>query len=206
MTASNQSVRRLRAAGLLGIIGVFLVFAAGPAAPEAESPKTNASVTGIPDEWLEGSPESRAKRFDGLKTGEAPPELKVTNWKNGDPLKLSALKGKVVMLDFWATWCGPCIASIPHNNELLERYKADGLVIIGVCNTQGSDEMGKTIESKGIKYPVAADVDDQTVERYAVDSYPDYYFIDRAGKLRIVDCKNDHAEDAIKLLLSEKGK
>lgn len=155
----------------------------------------------IDPDWLEGSAKQR-KRFDSM-VGNAPPALAVGNWLNSEPLELKDLKGKVVLIDCWATWCPPCIASIPHNNKLMEKYGKDGLVIIGVCATRGSNEMEKTAESQGIKYPIAADIKDQTVGAYKVNGFPDYYLIDRAGNLRLADCKNGSVEDAVKALLTE---
>jgi cytochrome c biogenesis protein CcmG/thiol:disulfide interchange protein DsbE len=199
-----------RGVSLVGVLGVVLVLGlvgvglgADRSANEAAAP---AGESQVPDEWLEGTARARAKRFAELKVGENPPALKAENWKNAEPMALADLKGKVVLLDFWATWCGPCLASVPHNNDLYERYKEDGLVVIGVCNSRGADTMAKTAEDRGIKYPVAADLDGATVASFAVDSFPDYYFVDRAGKLRILDCNNDNVEDAIKLLLAEKPK
>ena len=155
----------------------------------------------VKDAWREGDPASRA-RFADLE-GKAPPALSVENWINGKPMKLEDLKGKVVLLDFWATWCGPCINAIPHTNELQAKYKDQGLVIIGVCHTEGSEKMAQTVSDKKIEYPVAADVGKKTIMAYKVSGYPDYYFIDRAGTLRIADCKNGSVEDAIKALLAE---
>src|SRR4051794_34306792 len=205
---ARSSVIR-RGVGLLGALWIMVASSAIAADEQTKQEEQRGVTIGgaeIPDGWLEGTASSRAQRFDGLKVGQAPPELGVSQWKNGEPIELSSLKGKVVLLDFWATWCGPCIASIPHNNELYERYKGDGLVLIGVCHSRGADKMAETAEQKGIKYPVAADRDGQTVAAYAVDSFPDYYFIDRAGRLRILDCKNGNVEDAIKLLLAEPTK
>jgi thiol-disulfide isomerase/thioredoxin len=135
--------------------------------------------------------------------GKAPPELSVQNWINGSGMKLADLKGKVVVLDFWATWCGPCIASIPHTNEMLAKYKDKGLVVIGVCHTEGADKMADTAKEKGIQYPIAADIEGKTVKAFNVDSFPDYYIIDRSGKLRIADCNNDKVEEAVEALLAE---
>jgi thiol-disulfide isomerase/thioredoxin len=160
-----------------------------------------AKEAGVQDAWLEGTAESR-KRFEAIE-GKAAPALTVKEWKNAEAMKVADLKGKVVLLDFWATWCGPCIASIPHTNELQKKYKDKGLVIIGVCHSRGAEKMADMVTEKGIEYPVAADVDGKTDEAYKVDSYPDYYFIDRAGKLRIADCKNGSVEEAIQALLAE---
>jgi thiol-disulfide isomerase/thioredoxin len=158
-------------------------------------------AAGVKEEWFEGDADAR-KRFDTIQ-GKPAPALTAKEWINSDEMKLADLKGKVVLLDFWATWCGPCIASIPHTNELQKKYKDKGLVIIGVCHARGAEKMADTVQSKGIEYPVAADIDGKTDEAYKVDSYPDYYFIDRAGNLRIADCKNASVEDAIQALLAE---
>ena len=85
----------------------------------------------------------------------------------------------------------------------MEKYSND-LVIIGICATNGAEKMEATVADWGIKYPVAADVNGATVAKYHADSFPDYYLIDKAGRLRITDCKNSRIEDAIKLLIEEK--
>jgi peroxiredoxin len=85
----------------------------------------------------------------------------------------------------------------------MDKYKDQGLVVIGVCHERGADKMQQTVKDKGIKYPVAADLTGMTNKAWKVDSYPDYYLIDRAGRLRVADCKNDKIEDAIKALLAE---
>ena len=153
----------------------------------------------VKPEWREGN--DRAE-VDALE-GKAPPELTLKDWTNGKEVKLSDLKGKVVLLDFWATWCGPCIAAIPHTNELQAKHKDKGLVIIAVCNSRGAESMAKVVADRKIQYLTAADVDGKTVEAYRVQSFPDYYLIDRAGNLRIADCRNDAVDQAVEALLAE---
>lgn len=154
--------------------------------------------------WLEGDDEKRARLKRLEEKPEAPPALSVDNWHNSDALKLEDLKGKVIVLDFWATWSPSNKKSIPKHKELIDMYGEQGLVIIGICSTLGSESIKETIETYGINYPVCVDVDNKTNTAYAPNGYSDYYLIDRQGKLRIADCANAKLEDAVKALLSEK--
>ena len=163
--------------------------------------KVAAAAVTIKAEWKEGAGERR-KTIDAME-GKAPPAIKLKDWTNGKSVTLADLKGKVVLLDFWATWCGPCIASIPHTNELQEKYKDKGLFVIGVCATDGAEKMADTVKEKGIRYLVAADVNGATVKAYQNDGFPDYYLIDRSGNLRIADCKNASVDEAVEALLAE---
>ncbi|MCA9294981.1 MAG: TlpA family protein disulfide reductase [Phycisphaerales bacterium] len=132
------------------------------------------------------------------------PELTFT-WSSGErPVKsIWDLRGKVVVLDFWATWCGPCIRSIPHTNELMERYKDDDVVIIGVCHPRGVEQMATMVDTKGIAYPVCADATGTIAGGFAVDGFPDYYIIDREGTLRVADCRNDKLDEALAWMVQE---
>jgi cytochrome c biogenesis protein CcmG/thiol:disulfide interchange protein DsbE len=150
--------------------------------------------------------ENLRSRLDKIQDSESPPPLILADPLNTDTsLSLEDLKGKIVVLDFWATWCGPCIASIPKNNALAKKYKDQGVIFIGVCHTRGAETMKEVTESKGIEYPVAKDVEGQTVEAYQANGFPDYYIIDRHGILRVADCANSKVEDAIKILLAEQA-
>jgi thiol-disulfide isomerase/thioredoxin len=151
---------------------------------------------------LEGDA-ARRSQLDVIQ-GKKAPAIAASRWINSRPMNLSALRGKVVLLDFWGTWCGPCRASIPHMIDLHRNYGRQGLVIIGVHTTEGAENLEAFIKENRIPYAVALDKADRTVKAYRVDSYPDYYFIDRKGILRYADCANGSVDAAIEQLLAEK--
>ncbi len=136
--------------------------------------------------------------------GKPAPPLTVTNWLNSKPLKLDELKGKVVVLEFWGTWCATCIGLIPHHNELAKKYADKGLVFIGICHADGSEKMGEVARRYGIQYPIVVDRENATSHSYKRDSSPDFYLIDRKGNLRWADIETDDVEKGIELLINEK--
>ncbi len=154
--------------------------------------------------WREGDAAKRARLKELEEKADTPPALSVENWINSGPMELADLKGKVVVLDFWATWAGPSIRKIEYHNELAAKYADQGLVLIGVSATYGGEALAATVNEHGIQYPVCVDIDNKTNTAYGPNGFPDYYVIDKAGKLRIADCANASIEDAIKALLAEK--
>ena len=151
-----------------------------------------------------GEGDAARRKLLATLEGKPAPALEVTNWVNSATTSLADLKGKIVVLDFWGVWCAPCIASIPHNNELAAKYRAAGVVFVGVCHPKDVEKMAATAKEKGLKYATAQDPAGATIKAYKVDSFPDYYIIDREGILRLADCANDKVESAIKQLLAEK--
>lgn len=169
----------------------------------APAPPNNTSkVFNIDASWFQGTKEERG-RFARLLRSDQAPELTVNQWANSTALDLQSEEGKVVVVTFWSTWCPPCLNSIRFNNKLYQHYKNKNVTFIGVCANEGSQDMAKIIESKGIQYPVCCDVpSNKSILTYEVQSIPSYFVIDRTGRLRFADVKRGRVDDAIEYLLS----
>lgn len=161
----------------------------------------------FPKAWFFHTRPEQIERHEKL-IGEKMPELKLTDWKNvkeGFDVKKD-LEGKVVVIDFWATWCGPCIAAVPKNNKLVEKYKDEDFVFIGICGSaNGQDKMDDTAEKHKMAYPLAKDSSLETAKKWEVMWWPTYAVVDKHGKLRAIGLKPDHVEAVVKKLLKEDG-
>jgi thiol-disulfide isomerase/thioredoxin len=153
-------------------------------------------------------------------TASAPPEIKVVEWIDQQPVRLADLKGKVVLLDFWATWCGPCRYTIPKINALHRKYKDRGLVVIGLTEFEGEADgrsMTRAEETEflrrfkrkqSIGYGFGVEDGKETAHSYGVVSIPTTVLIDRRGRVRLLTISaSDFEEDAlasmVKKLLDE---
>ena len=113
-----------------------------------------------------------------LWQGVPAPDFAVTTL-DGQTLKLSEFKGKRVVVDFWATWCPPCVKEIPHFIQLRTETPADEVVIVGI-SSEDAETLQPFIKKKGVNYPIAA-TDELPAPYNAVTSIPTTFFIDRNG-------------------------
>jgi thiol-disulfide isomerase/thioredoxin len=103
---------------------------------------------------------------------------------SGRSVKLSAQKGKVVLIEFWATWCPPCRESIPWLNTLQKRYADKGLVILAVSVDEGGwDDVQKFAVDHQISYPVLQGTD-EVAQKYQVRLIPSLYLVDKLGMIK----------------------
>ena len=101
----------------------------------------------------------------------------------GETLSLSHLKGKVVFLNFWATWCGPCRMEMPSMETLYSRFKNDGLEIVAVNCMETGQEVASFMKNNGFTFPAALDTDGKVNGEYGVQAIPTSYLMDRDGKI-----------------------
>lgn len=166
-------------------MGTFLLAGCSDAgAPEAKAETPAAGAPKSEPEAPAASPASNPSQSFQLA-----PEFELQNL-DGSMLKLSDLRGKVILLDFWATWCGPCRAGIPHLNDLYAAHKEEGLEIVGVSvdrdrgNTSGMDLVRQFTQKIRMDYPLVM-ADARTVNAYGgIRSIPTAFLIDRDGRVR----------------------
>ena len=100
---------------------------------------------------------------------------------SGPNIKLSDYKGKVVLLDFWATWCPPCRASTPALVRLDEKYKGQAFTVIGISLDDDKDAVAPFLKKEGVKHPVAYGAGSSVDEDYSVRAIPSFFILDRNG-------------------------
>lgn len=118
------------------------------------------------------------------RTGSPAPALTVRTLR-GDTVSLAGLRGKVVLVNFWATWCPPCRAEIPGFEKVYEEKRQSGLVVLGIStDDNGPVPVAGFLVQRGITYPVA--MSSPAIERMfgGIDALPTTFLIDRAGRIR----------------------
>jgi thiol-disulfide isomerase/thioredoxin len=140
--------------------------------------------------------------------GTYPPSLKGLQPVVGSvPSSIDALRGRVVVLDFWATWCGPCRFVMPRLSALQDRYGAQGLSVVGVA-AEDAQDIAAFARRAPVTYALAADAQGETSRSYEVSSLPTLVVIDKHGVVRKVEVGYDpygdsRFETAIRALLAE---
>jgi thiol-disulfide isomerase/thioredoxin len=163
----------------------------------------SSSASEFPKEWFWDSDPAQRAAHAALEGKPMPSLAGLTEWLNGG-MTADKIKGKVLVVDFYATWCGPCMAAIPHNNEMLKQYKDKGLVLIGVCtSSRGQEKFVANANQHRVAYPAARDASQKVAKAWAVQYYPTYAVVDRKGIVRAVGLQTSRVEEVVKKLLAE---
>ncbi len=117
--------------------------------------------------------------------GQPAPDFALKS-STGENLRLSEYRGDVVMINFWATWCGPCRQEMPLLDELYSRYQRVGFNLLGVNIDDDSSRAMRMIAELGVSFPVLFDTRKEVSKLYDVDAMPVTILVDREGKIRYI--------------------
>jgi thiol-disulfide isomerase/thioredoxin len=204
----NRFVRTIATAGLLGML---LLGCAKPKKAETEQRiytmeeaaemqrQANATKPSF-NPPPQGSGQTHQPKH---KVGSAAPET-VSQELGGKEVKLSDLKGKVVVLDFWATWCGPCRAMIPHTTQLFEKMKGKPVVIVSISGDAQKETLTEFLKTNKMPWTHWWDGKGALSRIYGVTAIPTVYVIDHKGIIRHHQVGGGHEMDsAIEKLVKE---
>jgi peroxiredoxin len=134
-----------------------------------------------------------------LDAGDDAPEIKAEGWCNSEGVSLKGLREKIVVLEFWATWCGPCKENIPHMNEMHDKYKDKNVVVVGITDEK-KDKVEKFVQKMGMNYVVAAGC--RAGADYEVTGIPHAVVIGPDGKIVYMGYPDDDMEAVVRLLVA----
>ena len=126
--------------------------------------------------------------------------------RSGKNIKLSELRGEVVMLNFWASWCGPCRQEMPHLEKIHKKYKRLGFTLLGVNVEENSTDAKNYLKDVKVTFPILFDSTQKTSKLYNVSAMPTTILIDRNGNKRFIHkgykpgYENDYKKQIKKLL------
>jgi peroxiredoxin len=174
-------MKRLTAPAVSLALGLVLVLAAGcaPKKPAAAGPAASAVPALLP---AEASPLFQAVGMQIPKSEMAAEDFTL-ELLDGKPVTLSDYRGKVVFLNFWATWCPPCRSEMPAMQALYERLKGRGLVILAIDLAEKPDVVRQYIRSNKLTFPVLLDSSGEVGGAWGAESIPTTYIIDKGGKI-----------------------
>ena len=121
------------------------------------------------------------------KIGGPAPAFSSKRVDTGGTLDLASLRGKPVVLNFWASWCGPCKRSFPWMNELAQRYGASGLTVVAVNVDKKRADADRFLEATPAQFTVVYDAAGTTPAAWAVKGMPSSYLVDRSGRVVMVE-------------------
>lgn len=121
-----------------------------------------------------------------VSAGDTAPNFKLPRLERSGDIQLKSYRGKVVYVDFWASWCGPCRLSLPELNTLRKKYRKQGFEVIAINLDEEKEDAMEFLKEFPVSYPTARDVEGTTPDKYGLQGMPTAYLIDRKGKVSLV--------------------
>jgi peroxiredoxin len=143
--------------------------------------------------------------FSQMRPGQTAVDLSLPDL-NGKMISLSELKGKVVLIDFWASWCGPCRHNNPRLAKLYKKYHSKGLEIYGISLDEEIDSWKKAVRHDKLNWIQVIDDkgwEAQSASAYGVDMIPSSFLIDREGVIRTINAEGPDLESSVRDLLKD---
>lgn len=128
---------------------------------------------------------------------------------NGKEVKLKEMRGKVVLIDFWATWCGPCIGEIPHLKKVYQKYHKKGFEIIGISLDKNREQLDAFLKRNEILWPQHFDGQgwkNQFAQKYRISGIPATFLLDKDGNVQYKNLRGKQVENAVEELLNREKK
>jgi len=116
--------------------------------------------------------------------GKAAPDFELQNLE-GQSISLNDLKGKPVLINFWATWCGPCVFEMPYLQEIHDEWSGKGLMVLAINRGESSSKVEQFLQSNNLSLPVLLDTKLDVFRRYNIRSIPTTFFIDKDGIIQV---------------------
>jgi cytochrome c biogenesis protein CcmG/thiol:disulfide interchange protein DsbE len=126
---------------------------------------------------------ARSSAGSGAQIGHAAPDFALSDL-DGNPVRLADLRGQPVIVNFWASWCGPCADEFPLLRDAQATHAADGLVVVGIVFRDNSEAARAFMTRMGASWPAAMDPGEQVADSFGIHAPPESYFIDRSGVVR----------------------
>jgi len=116
--------------------------------------------------------------------GNVAPDFQLQNL-DGQPITLSGLKGNPVLINFWATWCGPCVSEMPHLQKIHNEWSDRGLVVLAINIGDSAAEVEQFLHDHNLSLPVLLDTKEVVAQKYGIRPIPTTFFLDKDGIIQV---------------------